>query len=179
MTDDEPMHQLYILQGQLPEQPCWTTEINRLRCLYSIADDATIQQMSREVYKQYIKKKIRTFTFASLIQRLQTNKKVNNLVYTQFKQQSYLTMVTPRVLKIIARIRSQTLNIPPHRPYLFGGRKDAPCRHCKLDVETVHHILNCYVVSSNREKLNTNVYREDMDVVECSRVAEMIHTFLS
>ena len=178
MSDDEPMYKLYKLQAQLPLQPCWRSGIAATRELYSIDDDATIRKMSRESYKRYIKKKIRTITFTNLKNQLLTNKKVSNLVYEQFNQQSYLSVVAPRVAQVIARIRSQTLNIAPHRPYLFGGHKDALCRHCKLAVESVHHIINCYTVSSKREVLGSAIYGEDFDVVELSRLANLIYTFL-
>ena len=53
------------------------------------------------------------------------------------------------------------------------------CRHCQLGNEDIHHIVNCYIVSSQLTKINEEaIYGESCDIKEMEKIASYVKKYL-
>ena len=117
----------------------WWNRVEKLLVKYRITQE-NVQNMSRDSYKELVKKRVRSVAFASLMEQCGRKEKTKELIYKALSPQEYLSQLYPNQARAIIQGRSKTLSIKEHRPYAF---KDMVCRRCKKENETLNHVVNC------------------------------------
>ena len=73
------------------------------------------------------------------------------------------------------RIRCGMLNTIHDRPYLFNSTDK--CRLCGLGDESLHHILNCYVISDKIQTVSPSLFTDELDAGYAEEVAKYVEQF--
>ena len=85
--------------------------MKKLMCKYSIdLTEDEIKKMSKESFKEKVKKAVRKVAFEELREECKGKEKTKDIEYTEFRTQAYLTKLYPNHSKIIFKCRSKTLH---------------------------------------------------------------------
>ena len=142
LEEDDPVKRMWKNQKQLPEHNNWWNGVEKLLVKYNIQlTEEDMKKMSKETYKQKIKKIVAYVAFEDLKADCQSKRKTNHLIYQKFEAQSYVTSLYPKQSRMIFKCRSRTLNIKDHMEYKFKDNQH--CRWCGVSNETLQHIVNC------------------------------------
>ena len=64
------------------------------------------------------------------------------------------------------------------RPYLFSNDTNTKCRLCGIGDESLHHILNCYVISSEVKQVNhAKIFTDEPDITYMEEVSSLVKQF--
>jgi len=114
---------------------------------YSIKlTEEEITSMSKNVFKEKVKKAVNEYAFEKLKAECREQKKTGGLKYEKFTAQPYITSMYPDMAKIIFRCRSRTTNIKDHAKYQHSN---STCRWCGVAEETLDHVVNCGETEEN------------------------------
>ena len=111
-----------------------------------------------------------------MLDDIKTKAKLSQLSYTKYEQQTYLTNTPPNLLYTIIKIRCNMLDTIKNRPYLFANL--STCRLCGMGDESLHHIMNCYLVSRVWVPvINDDIYSETPNDEYLFHVATTVNRF--
>ena len=148
----------------------WWTDVSKLIDLYELNLTLhEIKSMSKNSFKNIVKKCIRKYAFNKLQEECRSKKTTSNIQYSCLKLQKYMENLYPGQSKILFQCRSRTLDIKDHRAYKFGDRK---CRGCQNNDETLEHIINCDGTNGeHKERLRVDFDKSaewnDTDIAQC------------
>ena len=157
----------------------WWTGVSKLLEIYNLnLDLEVIRGMSKDSFKDLVKKHVKQHAFEQLKLECQSKKKTTNVIYSQLKPESYLSTMFPNDCKLLFQCRSGTLDIKDHRAYKYGDRL---CRGCSKADETLDHVLNCDGENGEyEEKLQLDFGDSSKwDVVLVGRCVQRIRKFLT
>ena len=175
LDDDDPVKILYHQMKTLPGERNWANNIQLLRTKYDIQfTDDEIQVMNVDKFKKHVRDCIYSFVFNELKNECTTKSKIKHLQYSVFRQQQYMTDLPPKLMYIVVRIRCGMLNTIHDRPYLY---KTERCRVCGIGDESLHHILNCYVVSDRIQTVSPSMYTDEIPMDYAKEVAQYVERF--
>ena len=137
-------------------------------------DEAEIKRMSKDTFKQKVKKAIRTKAFENLRKEAKEQSKTKEIEYTKFIPQEYIIKLNPTHSRIIFQCRSKSLNIKEYQNYKYenGGH----CRWCGVVDETLEHVVNCGSSGSKIHNVKESIRGDDILLMK--RIAERIEDFL-
>ena len=176
LVDDDPVKVMYQQMKKLPQERNWANKITELRKTYDIrVTDEEIEGMSIFRFKNLIKTSIETVVFEELKSECAIKSKTKHLQYNSFTQQHYITELPPKLMYIVTRIRCSMLNTIHDRPYLYRGVEK--CRVCNIGDESLHHIINCYVISSKIQTVCPSIFTDDFSKDYAKELAEYVERF--
>ena len=149
--------------------------MRKLLEMYSIGDDLTaIANMSKETFKEKVKKAVRDQAISELLKENSTKTRTKNITFNnKLETQEYIKQMSPSEAKIIFKCRSRTLNIKEHMKYKFS---DTSCRWCGVAEETLEHVTNC----GKSEPINDiDKILTKMDLKDLKEVASRVKEFLA
>ena len=170
---NDPVKQLYQQQLQYPA-PNWANEIKEIRKWYNLTkSDVEIAEISKEVWKAEVKKKVREKALDELNCEALEQKKAQDLVpYSTFSPQNYISELSPRHARIIFHIRTGSIDLRSVRKYTYGD--NTSCRLCHNEDESVEHVVNsCTELGVTLEI--TNIYTADC--TELKKIAQRFVVF--
>ena len=94
------------------------------------------------------------------------------------KQNTFTTHpshIVPKTMYTVVRMRCGMLNTIHDRPYLF--RAGSACQLCGLGDESIHHIVNCYVVSAMTRTVPPTLYTDISEEDLVKDVALLVEEF--
>ena len=141
--DDHPVHLMYHKQITFLFEKNWGNKTKSLLSLYHL-NPTEAQSMSKEAWKNLVKKNVSEHAFKELQDRAKEFSKIKNLQYTQLSEQPYLTAYQPKIASTIAKLRSRSVDCKNNRK---SSQTDLSCRLCGKEEETQQHMVNCSHVS--------------------------------
>ena len=159
----------------LPGEKNWANNMLTLRSRYNVKfRDEELEGMDVERFKSHVEECIRLFAFNELKNECSTKSKTKHLKYQTFEQQKYMTLLPPKLMHIVVKIRCGMLNTIHDRPYLYKSKK---CRVCGIGDESLLHILNCYVISDKIQTVSPSIYTDEVSVEYAKELAEYVEKF--
>ena len=176
LDEDDPVRLIWKHQVEMPAYNNWWTGVNELMVRYSLElTEVEIKELSKEAYKEKIKKAVRKKAFEDLKLECHSKENTKNLNYTEFKKQKYIVKLYPNHSSIIFRCRSKTLNIKDWMQYKYGD-DEKYCRWCGVSDETLDHIVNCGYVGETIDSAEHIVHGSDLQKMK--NIAERVEDFL-
>lgn len=176
LRDDDPVRKMWEYQKRMPNYNNWWNGIEELMKTYGITlTEEQIKNMSKDTFKQKVKKAVTQVAFDVLRKECQTKEKTKRLVYEEYRTQPYLTSMYHNHAKIVFKCRSKTLGIKQHMKYEY--KENLHCRWCGVSEETLQHVVNCgasgpVVVGVDK------IIEECRDLEQMKVVAQRIENFL-
>ena len=171
LDSNDPVRLLYDQMKRLPCEANWVNDVRRSADKFSIEiDDEQLRTISKDTFKNTVKKAVEAFAFKKLQTECSQQKKTQTLKYDHFRCQPYLTKLYPSQAKVILKCRARCLKIKTHRPFLF---KNKICRWCNLEEESLEHVINC----GSDDSMKVDVSIDDLG--ECDYDMELRLTTLS
>ena len=139
----------------------WANEVSNLRKQYGIPEsDSEIADLSKEVWKRYVKKVVSAKALEDLHKEAEGQKHSQNLLpYSNLAAQKYISVLTPKYARKIFHVRTHSVDLRGVRKYMYGD--NSSCRLCQADNETVNHVVNsCSAVG---EPGCIDIYTTDVD----------------
>ena len=121
-----------------------------------------ISQMSKVKFKQYVKSSGRKAYFLNLMKNKQFLSKGSEIMYNEFKLQTYLKStsgLTIEKIKQILKIRFRDISLKCNFPNAFGDRNCMAAPLC-LGEDSNRHIFSCDYLTTNNEVNNPNIRYE-------------------
>ena len=176
LDKNDPVRKMWEYQKLLPDHNNWWNCVEKLLIKYGIeVSEENIKNMSKESFKEKIKKAVLKVAFEELKIECKGKEKTKHLTYQEFTTQSYLTALYPNLSRIIFKCRSQTLNIKAHMRYKY--QEDQCCRWCGISDESLQHVVNCgsheYAISDVEK-----IIQQGQDLKVLSEIAERVEDFL-
>ena len=141
LAPSDPVFQVYQEQLSLPHEPNWANEVVELRRVYDIEQsDDQIVSMSKESWKNYVKKKVRSKVFDELRHEASNMSKCKHLSYTKFTTQQHFNDLPTPIAKTLFRFRSRTVNCRANQK---SHNIVDLCRVCATGTEDQDHCVNC------------------------------------
>ena len=161
---------------KLPGERNQANKIMELRTRYNIElNDEEIENMTITRFKNLIRTSIEAVVLQDLKRECATKSKTKHLQYNSFTQQQYITKLPPKLMFIVMRIRCSMLNTIHDRPYLYKGV--VKCRLCGIGDESLHHIMNCYVVSSKIQTVCPSIFTDNFHEDYAVELAQHVERF--
>ena len=102
LAEDDPVRKMWQYQRQLPNYNNWWNGIENLIVKYNIElSEEQIKSISKDTFKQKVKKAITQVAFEDLRKECQAKEKTKQLVYQEYKTQPYIQSLYPNHSKII------------------------------------------------------------------------------
>ena len=112
LSEDDPVKKVWRNQTVLPDHDNWWTNVKLLMDKYSInLSEEEITSMSKETFKQKVRKNINSYAFEKLKEECQSKSKTGGIEYEEFGTQDYIKTMSPGRAKVIFKCRSKTLSI--------------------------------------------------------------------
>ena len=166
LDDNDPVKVLYTQMVKLVGEKNWGNNMRELRSRYNINEsDDEIKEMEVEKFKNIVRTNIEGYVFKQLTDECSTKTKTKHLHYTSFTQQKYLTTLVPKTMYTVVRMRCGMLNT------------DSSCRLCGLGDESIHHIVNCYVVSAVTRTVPPTLYTDISEEDLVKDIALLVEKF--
>ena len=150
------INQFFQAQCKYQRKKDWVTMIkNDLEYLemQNLSFEA-IKEMKRLTFRNLIKQKIEDKVFQKLQNLKENHSKVKHLEHNTMVMQKYLQPNSVKMSKeeaqLIFKLRCQVTNVKTN---LKGKYDKLECRACKIDQETQKHIVECKVLSKEKEKI--------------------------
>ena len=177
LDKEDPVKKMWEYQKLLPNHNNWWNDVQKLLLKYDIKlTEDDIKDITKETFKQKIKKAVVQVAFKELQRECQGKEKTKQLSYKELKAQSYITTLYPNHSKIIFKCRSRTLSIKQHMKYKYGD--DQSCRWCGICDESFQHIVNCGCNDSEISDAESVIDQgEDMQLLV--RIAQRVEDFLN
>ena len=174
LKDNDPVKKVWKHQTTLPEHNNWWNYVKKLLETYSIEDDTTaIANMSRETYKEKVKRAVRDQALADLVKQNETKTRTKNIAFHKLETQEYIKQMSPSEARIIFKCRSKTLNIKQHMTYKFNNTS---CRWCGVAEETLQHVVNC---GKSQPIIGIEKTLTQMDLKGLKEIASRVKEFLA
>ena len=113
-----------------------------------------IKEMKKITFRNLIKQKIEDKTLQKLQDLKKSHSKVKHLEHNSMGMQKYLQPNSAKMSKeeaqLIFKLRCQVTNVKTN---LKGKYDELECRACKIEQETQKHIVECIVLSKEKEKI--------------------------
>ena len=104
-------------------------------------EDDDIQEIPKEVWKKYVREKVRDLAFKQLVDENNTKEKTKSIYFSELKISEYLeNNMNTALSKLIFSVRSKTLSIKEWSPWQYT---DDTCVVCKNNTETMNHFMIC------------------------------------
>ena len=175
LDDDDPVRVTYHQMLSLPGEKNWANNMLMLRSKYGTQfRDEDLHGMDVERYKKDVEDCIRKFVFSELKEDCSTKSKTRHLRYQTFREQKYMTLLPPKLMYLVVRIRCGMLNTIHDRPYLY---KSDTCRVCGIGDESLNHIINCYAVSDEIRTISSSIYTDEVSMDYAQELAECVEKF--
>ena len=137
------MKNLCYQQSDLAFEENWANEIHHLAKQYSIiVEEGYVKSLSREKWKTYITNKITGYGFNLLKSKQTSMKKLHELTYEKFEIQNYLLELQPDIAREAFKVRSGMIDVRKNYSNKYNCHL---CPVCKLEEETMHHLVACNV----------------------------------
>ena len=120
--------------------------------------DSEIQGVSKNVFNNFLKKKVQANMLKYLQNLKQKHSKSKYLQCTELKPAEYIysSRLTTKEKQLLLKLRSRTLDVKEN----FKGLNSSPwCTSCGLFPETQHHLLQCPELVNSLKYLNMNLSR--------------------
>ena len=141
LEDMDPVRVTYTQQLKYPYEPNWGNAVIKLKEIYGIDEgDDYIQDVSKENWKNLVKKKVYSHAFEQMREKASQQKSAQKLVYSKLKIQEYMTKLPSENARKVFHIRSGTIDLRGHRKYKYGD--NTSCRLCGAEIESVNHVVN-------------------------------------
>ena len=164
MQNDDPVRVMYKEQLKFEYEKNWSNGVKALRQKYDIDEnDAEIANMSKETWKESIKKKIYKTALETLNKELATLKQSKFIpAYDCLKPQEYIYSVPPAQARNAFHIRTGIVDVKEVRKYKY---QDVECRLCGENGENIEHIVNKCELITKTYNID-NIYSPEVENVE-------------
>ena len=175
LSEDDPVKKVWKYQTTLPDYGNWWTEVKQLMAKYTIElNEDEINKMSKESFKRKIKLAVKKVALEELVAECKSKEKTRNLIYSDLKNQEYMSKLYPNHSKVIFKCRSKTLNIKEYMQYKY--RNNNHCRWCGVSDETLEHVVNCGYEGEHMEAVEEIINGTDLEKMR--ELADRIEDFL-
>ena len=174
--DTDPVKITYQEQIKFHFEKNWGNEVLKIRKLYSIHNtDSDIVSMSKDQWKNLVKKKITYFTLNELVKKLDEMKHTEHIEpYTELEPQPYLRKLIPTYARIIFQIRTRVIDLKSIRKYQY---EDTVCRLCGEPDENIEHVVNQCVMIVKTHQVNpfsSDVYELEETAKRCKEFSTKV-----
>ena len=153
-----------------PFEDNWANAIDKLRVKYDLPNDDIIVSMSKDSWKNMVKKAIEDVAYKTLLKKCKSMSKTLCLQHDTFKMQNYLVSYPYDVASIIFKLRGRSTNC------LSNRGDDGCCRLCGNILESQNHGINCPNVSSDNEPVSVTAIYGDVPPND-KRVMEIVSRY--
>jgi hypothetical protein len=143
LEESDPVYQMWLNMKSFADcgEKNWWADVSELLKKYAItATIAEIKLMSKDTYKNMVKKAVNQEALKVLSEECSSKKKTSELKHDSLKLQPYMQKMSVEKARLLFQCRAKTLDIKDHRQYKY---EDRVCRRCNDVDETLEHILNC------------------------------------
>ena len=150
LPENDPVRSIYFELKCYPMAANWANTIGKLLHMYNLTvDEEQIAKLSRDKWKEEVKKAVEENALKSLLEDARSKKKTCDLYFPEkLQMQEYLSSYTSDISTVIFRLRSRSVNCLKNRG------SDGLCRLCSNAVETQEHAVNCPVIADGGQYLN-------------------------
>ena len=141
--EDELICRIYTAQSNCNNTGDWVRLVESDKAELGITlTDEEIQGVSKNVFKNYVKKKVTIAHLKYLNGLKEKHSKAKHLNCRELKQAEYIqnSTFTTREKRLLFKLRSKTLDVKQNFP---GLNKDPWCSSCGLFPENQSHLLQC------------------------------------
>ena len=160
-----------IAQSTNPSKSDWvktvTDDLNNLEIQLTFND---IKNISKSMFKQLVKEKVKTKAFEYLTSLQEMHSKSKELNYSELQLQYYLrpgNSLTIKEKAFIFSARSRMLDIKCNFKF---GKSEFMCRKCNMAEEQQKHILICPKLNDNSLMNSSPIIYEDLLGVEVNKI---------
>ena len=151
--ESELIRRIYETQKISSSVVDWVNILSRDKLELGITlTDKEVQGVSKNVFKNYVKKKVKINHLKNLNNLKKIHSKSNFLKCTEVKQADYIqhTGFNTKEKQLLFKLRSKTLDVKQN----FKGQNKNPwCSSCGLFQETQSHLLQCPELVTNLQYL--------------------------
>ena len=108
LEEDDPVRLVHDEQLSLPFERNWGNNTKKLLMTYNL-HNVNLLEMSRDTWKQRIKKQVTEYAFQKLTAEAKEKTKTKHLTYTEFIPQPYIFHYNPKVSSTIFKVRSRNV----------------------------------------------------------------------
>ena len=168
LKKEEMLHQFFIAQWENPAKNDWTETVKKdLECLGIKCDLKEIQKKKKEQFREMVKRSIKSVAFNYLMELKRKHSKMNNLQYTELKQQNYLSskLVPPYKAKSLFRFRVRADRVKCNYKNSYS---DLSCPLCLVTEDKSEHLLDCVRIKEKCVNVRVNATSKYMDIFSSS-----------
>ena len=165
--DDELTKRIYRAQANDPSPGDFIELVKNDFCMIDVEfNERKIAAMTKESYKNFVKRKIRIAAFEYLKNLQKTHSKIRNLVYNNLEIQNYMTspLFSDEEVNILHALRSRAIDCKDNYKNMYK-QDDLLCSLCRMQNCDQKHILECKVlldIFKTEEMSNHNIVYEDI-----------------
>ena len=177
-NNEEMIYQFLKVQWNNPTRGDWTETVRENLKEFEIEEDEEVfRSMTKEMFKNKVKKKARQVAFNQLIKRKDKHSKMENLEYSGLKIQTYFQLegITTGQIRNIFKYRTR---MAPYGENFRGGRESVACPLCKTHLDSQALGPMCPAIRKEISvSLDLNiVYSEDIDLETAKLVEKVLNT---
>ena len=141
VEERDPVRQVYEQGLRLVFEPNWANDVKHLRSEYEndMADEQ-VAELDYDKWKEIVTEAVEKKVFTELLQSAKASSKCKDLEYESFGVRGYLTSMSAKSARKIARLRSKMFVCKSNHK---SSHKDLVCRACGVEEETQDHLINC------------------------------------
>ena len=172
------LYKFFLVQWIKPEPGDWSAYVKKdMEELELDLDIEEISRLSKNNFKNIVKKKIRKVAFKKLMDKKHQHKKMKNLHYNDLKIQTYLK--NPEINKFEASniFKFRTHMVEEFRENFKGNSKEIHCDECKSHRDNQDEILNCTDLTNKFVRLHKvlGAYSTDVPVEVLKIITKIIN----
>ena len=143
LEKSEMLYKFFLAQWKHPVKSDWTDEVKQNLIEFGIPNQLDVlESMTKNSFKNLVKKQAKEFEFRSLKEIKQTKSKMKNLQYVEFKIQDYLLLKNMNISQARAMFKFRVRMAPFGENYK-EGQKTVICPLCKSHPDGQAESFSC------------------------------------
>ena len=138
---NELISRVYVAQKRRPVKDDWVLTVKKDKLALGIKEnDNVLNKYSKNMFKKFIKHKIRSLAFSELKQIQMGHSKVNQITYNKFDTQKYLkgSNFSNKEICLLFKLRTRMVDVKNNFTLFYG---DLLCRLCQKEEENQEHLI--------------------------------------
>ena len=121
LNHQDPVQLMYTQQLKYKFEPNWANNVRDMRERYGIlSTDIEISQMSKNVWKNLVKKKVKQYALEALNNELMELKIGSHIgQYNSINQQNYMNTLPPSLARTLFQVRAGVIDLKAVRKYWY------------------------------------------------------------
>ena len=133
----------FLAQSESPVALDWTLEVQKNLTEFGLSTDLEeIKKMSKNIFKNLVKKHAKSFEFLRLLEIKDSKSKMKNLFYPEFKLQDYLLLKKMTISQAKALFKFR-VRMAPFGQNFKGGQSMIICPFCRNHVDGQEESWGC------------------------------------